>query len=310
MKILVVGAGAIGGYVAARMLEDGLDVTLLVREGRKARLAEHGLVVRSPRGDYAGHPPLLVAGEAGGPFDLVLIACKAYGLADVLTQIKPYMHGDTALLPFLNGYKHMEDIAAAYPDHPLFGGVARIESTLDASGAIVHLRPYHSFVYGKFVRVSDELYARVRTALGATKVLTETADIRRSLWEKYAFISGLAGLTTLFQAPVGDIRDVADGIEWFRRLYEEIAAAIRAASGSLPDDIVERNVATIASMSPDSTSSMLRDLQSGLPTEAEHFHGYLLSLARERGVAAPLLEVVYQRLAVYEKRRLTSRSEA
>lgn len=310
MKLLIVGAGAIGGDVAARMLEDGLDVTLLVREGRKAQLAEHGLVVRSPRGDYSGHPPMLVAGEAGGPFDLVLIACKAYGLADALTQIKPYMRADTALLPFLNGYKHMEDIAAAYPDHPLLGGVARIESTLDASGAIVHLRPYFSFVYGKYERVSDELYARIRSVLGATDVLTETADIRRSLWEKYAFISGLAGLTTLFQAPVGDILGVSGGIEWFRRLYGEIAAVIQAAGGSLPEDSADRNAATIASMSPDSTSSMLRDLQSGLPTEAEHFHGYLLGLARVYGVAAPLLEVVYQRLAVYENRRLTSRSEA
>ncbi len=310
MRILIVGAGAIGGFIGARMLEDGLDVTLLVREGRMAQLRKHGLAVRSPKGDYRGHPALLSAGEDGGPFDLILIACKAYGLADVLKQIKPFMHADTALLPFLNGFKHMRDIAGAYPDHPLLGGVARIETTLDAEGTIVHLRPYHSFVYGKFDRVPDELYERLKSTLSATRVLAESPDIRRSLWEKYSFISGLSGLTTLFQAPVGDIVGVPGGIEWFRRLFAEITGIIAAAGGSLPDDVIERNVATIESMSAGSTSSMLRDLESGLPTEGEHLHGYLLELARECGVSAPLLEVVYQRLAVYDRRRLTSPAEA
>lgn len=303
MRILVVGAGAVGGYIAARMLEDGLDVTLLVREARKAQLLSGGLVVRSPQGDYEGHPKIIVSGDESAPFDLVIIACKAYGLQDVLTQIKPYIHARTALLPFLNGYKHMHDIASAYPGQPLLGGVARIESTLDANGAIVHLSPYFSFVYGPFADLPDELYGQIKQALSSARVLTESPDIRRSLWEKYSFISGLSGLTTLFQATVGEIRDVGEGIEWFRRIFGEIAGIIQAAGGAIPEDMAERNLKVAEGMSSGSTSSMLRDMRNGQPTEASHLHGYLLELAREHRVPAPLLEVVYQRLAVYENKR-------
>ncbi|MFC5531137.1 ketopantoate reductase family protein [Cohnella yongneupensis] len=303
MKILIVGAGAVGGFIASRMLEDGLDVTLLVREGRRRQLLKDGLVVHSPLGEFTGHPKLLVAGEPSEPFDLVLIACKAYGLPEVLEQIKPYLHPDTALLPFLNGYKHMHDIAAAYPGQPLLGGVARIESTLDESGAIVHLRPYFSFVYGNFDNMTDEAYERIKLTLAATRVLAESPDIRRALWEKYSLISGLSGLTTLFQATVGEIRDAGIGMETFRRLFGEIADIIRASGGSIPSDMADNNAKIVEGLSHGSTSSMLRDLQSGTHTEAAHLHSYLLALARENDVSAPLLEIVYQRLAIYENRR-------
>lgn len=303
MRILVVGAGAVGGYIAARMIEDGLDVTLLVREARKAQLLSGGLVVRSPRGDYAGQPKLIVAGDESEPFDLVIIACKAYGLQGVLKQIKPYIHARTALLPFLNGYKHMHDIAAAYPGQPMLGGVARIESTLDANGAIIHMSPFYSFLYGPYADLPEELYGQIQQALSAARVLTESPDIRRALWEKYSFISGLSGLTTLFQATVGEIRDAGEGIVWFRRIFEEIATIIQAAGGTIPDNMAEHNTKVAEGMSSGSTSSMLRDLLSGQPTEGSHIHGYLLELAREHRISAPLLEVVYQRLSIYENKR-------
>lgn len=303
MRILIVGAGAVGGFIAARMLEDGLDVTLLVREARRAQLEARGLAVSSPAGDYAGRPKLLSAGEAGGPFDLVVLASKAYGLHGALEQIRPYVREETALLPFLNGFKHMRDIAEAYPGQPLLGGVARIESTLDASGTIVHMSAHYSFAYGRFENVPDGLYASIKSALSAARVLTESRDIRKALWEKYSFISGLSGLTTLFQATVGEIRDVPGGMESFRRLFAEIAGVIRASGGALPDEMAERNAGIVAGLSPQSTSSMLRDMRNGLPTEAAHLHGYLLELARAGGVTAPLLEAVYQRLAIYENKR-------
>lgn len=303
MRILVVGAGAVGGYIAARMIEDGLDVTLLVREARKSQMLSGGLVVRSPRGDYAGRPKLIVAGDESAPFDLVVIACKAYGLPGVLAQIKPYLHARTALLPFLNGYKHMNDIAEAYPGQPLLGGVARIESTLDADGAIVHMSPFYSFLYGPFADLQGELYERIKHTLSTARVLTESSDIRRALWEKYSFISGLSGLTTLFQATVGEIRDAGEGIEWFKRIFDEIAGIIKAAGGAIPDNMAELNAKAVEGMSYGSTSSMLRDMRSGLPAEGSHIHGYLLELAREHGIPAPLLEVVHQRLAIYENKQ-------
>lgn len=303
MKIVVVGAGAIGGYLAARLLEAGLDVTLLVREGRRKQLQAGGLVVNSPKGDYTGTPGLLVSGSQGGPFDLAVISCKAYGLPEVLADLKPYMHEQTAILPFLNGFKHMREIEAFYPGQPLLGGVARIEATLDGEGRIVHFGNYHQFAYGSFVNCPETLFEQIRSHLSSVPALVEKPDIKRELWEKYCFLSVLSGLTTLFQATVGEIRGTPDGMNWFRRAFAEAAEVIVRSGGKLGEQSAERYLQTIAGMSHSSTSSMLRDLEQGRPTEAEHIHGYLVELAQRHGVSAPILEAVHQRLVVYEYKR-------
>lgn len=303
MKILVVGAGAIGGYIAARMLEAGLDVTLLVRAGRKRKLLETGLSVISPEGNYTGRPPLLTKGEAAGPFDLTVIACKSYGLAGVLEDVKPYMNRQTVILPFLNGIRHMTIIAETFPGQPLLGGVARAESTLDRDGRILHLSPLHRFTYGRYSPFPDELYEKIRSTFSAVPILVEKVDIEQDLWEKYCYITALSGLTTLFQGTVGDIRDTQGGMDWFRRAFTETSEVIRSAGGRMAEDLVERYLKSISAMSPDSTSSMHRDMQKGLPTEYEHLQGYLVELAHQYGVQVPLLGAMHQRLAVYEKQK-------
>ncbi|MBW5446006.1 2-dehydropantoate 2-reductase [Cohnella sp. CFH 77786] len=305
MRILVAGAGAVGGYAAARMLEAGADVTLLVRENRRRQLERDGLAVISPLGDYAGVPKLISAGEAGEPYDLIVIAMKAYGLENALRDLRPYVGAQTVLLPFLNGFRHMDEIAAAFPGQPLLGGVARIESTLDESGRIVHFAPYHSYTYGRVEGMTDERYAALQAKLSSIPLLREHEDIVRDLWEKYLFITVMSGLTTLFDASAGEIRDVPDGMSWFERLFAETAETIRAAGGRLSDGIETRQLQVVAGMSAGSTTSMLRDLRQGLPTEAAHIHGYLLEQARRHGVRVPLLETVFQRLAIYESKRRT-----
>ncbi|TVX99668.1 ketopantoate reductase family protein [Cohnella terricola] len=304
MKILVVGAGAVGGYAAARLLEAGLDVTLLVREGRKRQIAANGLVVLSPSGDYVGHPPLLVAGETGGPFDLAVIASKAYGLPLLLDQLKPYLHSRTAILPLLNGMKHMEQIAEALPGQPLLGGVARIEATLEEDGSIRHLTAMHRYTYGRYrANLTDTEYEIVHQTLSGVSLFSERADIEQDLWEKYAFISVMSGLTTLFQATVGEIRDSEPGLETFRRAFEETERVVRAAGGRLSEGYTNKQMAIVEGMSSASTTSMLRDMTQGLPTESEHIHGYLIELARRHGCPVSLFEVIRQRLAIYETRR-------
>ncbi|MFC5701495.1 ketopantoate reductase family protein [Cohnella faecalis] len=303
LKVLVAGAGAVGGYLAARLIEAGQDVTLLVRERRERQLKQHGLTVISPTGDTRCEPRTIKAGEPGGPFDLIVLATKAYGLPETLQQMKPYLHEESAILPFLNGIKHMDDIAAAYPGQPLLGGVARIESTLDEEGRVVHITPYSSYRYGTYSHTSPALMERVRAALSGVSSVKEHTDIARDMRDKYLLLSALSGVTTLFQASVGDIRDTGDGLRWFEQALAENAAVIRTAIGPLDDGIVERLLAVIAGMSAASTSSMLRDLNAGLPTEAAHIHGHLLKLARKHECSVPLLETIWQRLAVYEHQR-------
>ncbi|QJD85356.1 2-dehydropantoate 2-reductase [Cohnella herbarum] len=266
-------------------------------------LAETGLVVHSPTGNYEGHPPLLSSGRPGGTFDVAIIASKAYGLPEAFEQLRPYLHSRSVILPFLNGMKHMEQIEAAYPGQPLLGGVARIEATLGEDGSIRHLSPHHLFTYGKFRNFSEDEYEAVRAFLSSISLFVEKPDIERDLWEKYAFINVLSGLTTLFQAPVGDIREAPGGMDTFRRVYTETVNVILRAGGTLSDDYIEKQLLIVGKLSAQSTTSMLRDLQLGLPTESAHIQGYLVELAHRHDCEVPLLEVIHQRLAIYEKTR-------
>jgi 2-dehydropantoate 2-reductase len=303
MKILIAGAGAIGGYLAARLLEAGLNVSLLVRDRRKSQLEREGLTVISPLGDFRGNPDLLVSGQDGGPFDLVVIATKATGLSELVAQLRPYLHARTLLLPFLNGFRHMDLLKEAYPGQPLLGGVARIETTLDEEGRIVHLSGHHYFAYGRFESVPDDLYEAVRHSFSRAPVLTEKTDIEQELWDKYCFINAVSGMTTLMQATVGDIRSAPDGKAAFERVLQEASAIIEKAGGRLSPNIIERHMKVIEGMSERSTSSMHRDMQKGLPTESEHIQGVLAELARLHSVDAPLIRAMRLRLHIYEQHR-------
>jgi 2-dehydropantoate 2-reductase len=310
VRIVVVGAGAIGGYVAARMIEAGLDVTLLVREGRKRQLEHTGLSVISPCGDCVFRPPLLVSGEEGGPYDMLIVASKAYGLEELLEQSRPYLHENTVILPFLNGMKHMEQIAEAYPGQPLLGGVARIETTLGEDGTIHHLGAYHYFTYGAYLNLTEERYEEIRGILSTVPLLTEKSDIRKDLWEKYAFINVLSGLTTLYQATVGEIRETGVGMTLFKQAFAETIQVIQCAGGTLSEELADKQFRVVEGMSARTTSSMMRDLSKGLPTEYLHIQGYLIELAHRQGCSVPLLEIIFGRLEVYEKQRLREQSSA
>ncbi|AGI28738.1 2-dehydropantoate 2-reductase [Bacillus subtilis HJ5] len=113
MKFLVVGAGGVGGYIGGRLSEKGNDVTFLVRQKRAEQLKETGLVIHSEKGNVSFQPELISAGETG-QFDVVIIASKAYSLGQVIDDVKPFIHQESVIIPFLNGYRHYEQLFAAF----------------------------------------------------------------------------------------------------------------------------------------------------------------------------------------------------
>src|ERR1700730_4082705 len=138
MKILVVGAGAIGGYFGGRLLAAQRDVTFLVRERRAAQLAKTGLVIKSKLGDVALPSPPTVSAEAlKGPYDLVLLSCKAYDLEGATTSFAPAVGPDTAILPLLNGLAHLEALAWRFAKKNVLGGQAAISLMLASEGRLL-----------------------------------------------------------------------------------------------------------------------------------------------------------------------------
>jgi 2-dehydropantoate 2-reductase len=302
MRVLVLGAGAIGGYFGARLIEAGHAVAFLVRPARAAIIARHGLRVHSDRGDFSRPVDALTQVLPGPPFDLVLLSCKAYDLDSAITSITPAVSASTRVLPLLNGMRHLDALDAAFGVSRVLGGLCHISVTLESDGAIRQFGALERLTFG--VRDAAPLPAGAVSglrSLGANVI--ESPAVITAMWEKFAFIASLAGLTCLMRGSIGEIVATPDGIDLARALYAECRETARRC-GHAPSPDAEADADRIlTSAGLPLKASMLRDLERGARTECEHILGDLHERARSHAFDAPLLAAALTQLRIYEAAR-------
>ena len=303
MRILVLGAGAIGGFFGGRLAEAGVDVTFLVRARRKAQLEANGLVVKSAAGDIALKPKLLTAGEAPSPFDIVLLSCKSYDLDDAIAAIAPFMGPCSAVVPLLNGLAHMDRLSAALGSARVMGGACHIGAALDPDGTVRHIGELQAITFGELTRAPSERTDALLAAFARSKVRASVApDIMQARWEKLVMLAALAATTTLTRATIGEIMAAPSG-EAFALAALGECAAIAAAEDHAPSEKSLAQARTLLTTrgSPFAASTM-RDLAAGRRTEGDHIVGDLVRRARKRGIAAPILSTALTNIEVHEAR--------
>lgn len=310
MKILVLGAGGIGGYFGGRLAQAGADVTFLVRAKRREQLERDGLVVKSPLGDFT-MPVKTVLAEALRPgYDLVLFTCKAYDLDSAMDAISPAMEGkDAAVLPMLNGIAHLERFDARFGAAKVLGGTAQINVMLRKDGTVFHADPLQRLIFGERDRAKSERTGGFAAELAKTKIdwkLSE--DIEQDLWEKIVFLCALASTTCLFRGNVREIMAAPGGREAMQRALDaNVAIATREghAPRAAPIESAKKRL-----MDPEGTwsASMLRDLEGGGSVEADHIVGWMLERARRHGIDDTVLSLAYTHLKTYEQRRAAGRA--
>lgn len=304
MRILVVGAGAVGGYFGGRLLEKGEDITFLVRENRRKQLEENGLQIESIHGNVTLQPKTIESGEEAGPFDVIILSTKQYHLEGALHSIEPYVGDETMILPLLNGFSHVDVIKSKFNPQNVIGGLCFIESTLDTDGKIIQTSPSHSALFGEFSGERTERIEKLANALSGTKTTIKLSNnINREMWHKYMYITGFSGITTLMRAPIGPIREEQNGQKLILNLYKEIGSVMRAIGAPIDDDIEEKHLKTTNLMTYTMKSSMQRDMEKGVDVEADQLQGYLYKIAQEKGIETPLLELIYSNLKVYQTQR-------
>ncbi|WP_017436071.1 2-dehydropantoate 2-reductase [Saccharococcus caldoxylosilyticus] len=303
MRVLVVGAGAVGGYFGGRLLEKGVDVTFLVRERRKKQLQERGLVIHSVHGDAVLSPKLLVTGEQAEPFDVVIFSNKAYHLPEAIRDAKPYVGEATMILPLLNGMAHMDMLWKEFGKDNVLGGLCFIEATLNENGEIVQTSASHDVRFGEWSGERTERVLALEQLFSGCKARFRLSEhIVIDMWNKYLFIATMSGVTTLFRAPIGPIRSGEYGQEIVGGLLREIAAVMQAHGAPLTEEMIDQQLAQLNKIEATMKSSMQRDMEKGQLIEADHLQGYLLSLAKQYEIETPLLKVVYHNLEIYKKR--------
>ena len=303
MRILVLGAGAIGGYFGGRLLAAGRDVTFLVRARRAAELARTGLVIRSRLGDVSLLAPTVMADALRSPFDLIFLSCKAYDLAGAMDQLAPAVGPETAILPLLNGMAHLDLLAARFGGSRVLGSQCIISSALDADGRIIHLNDTHLLAFGERDGARSPRIDAIGSVLSNAGFEARRSDaIMQEMWEKWIFIASLAGITCLLRAAVGDIAAVG-AADLAAGMLDE-CATIASNEGFAPgQSSLERTRAMVTSAGSTLTASMLRDVERGAPIEADHIIGDLLRRGERRAGVFPLLRIAYAHLKVYETRR-------
>lgn len=306
MKILVLGAGAIGGYYGARLLQAGADVTFLVRPARAARLAAEGLVVRSELGNVR-QPVQTVQTPGGvppGAFDLVLLTCKGYDLPSALDAIAPAVDGGAAVLPLLNGLKAYEKLDARFGRDKVLGGIAVIAAMLEKNGEIVHFGSLERFTVGARSPAQAGLAQRIHALLSkdeqrpGARVLTTAVE--QALWNKWAMLCSAAATCCLMRGTVGEIMHTADGQALMRQTMSECGAVAAASGFALSDETRQQMEARLLDPTLDWAASMMRDINQGArQLEADDVVGDMLHRADGFHVPAPMLRAAYCHLQVY-----------
>lgn len=301
MRILILGAGGVGGYVGGKLVAAGADVVFLVRGARLAQLAEQGLAIESPLGSFSVPVTAVDRLPSGLAPDVVVLACKAPALGGAIEAVAPAIGPGTRVLPFLNGVAHLETLRARFPDAPLLGGIAHGALTLTDGGLIRHLTPFFSAIVGPVSASPDHAAAEIVTRLGAAGADARlSADIRHDMWSKFVFLATLAGITCLMRASIGTILATDDGEALILQLLDECLVVAQTV-GFEPDAASMASYRkALTERGSGFTSSMLRDIGNGRPTEADHILGDMLRRARQAGLATPLLAIATCHLQCFE----------
>lgn len=305
MKILILGAGAVGGYLGARFIESGADVTFLLRGERLKSIREYGLQVNSQLGNINLKPNFITSERLTPDYDLVFIACKAYALINAVNDIKPAMSKNSNVLPLLNGVSHFQYLDDFFGREKVMGGLVHLAVELDYEGQINHLNDFHRIVFG----IRHPLQATCGRLLEKTLSGTElnyhySRHIQHDIWEKFIFLTSLAGATCLFRGSIGEIMKSESGREYILGVFQECIDIATVCGHAPNENTLLEYVELLTEVGSAYTSSMLRDIQAGMETEADHILGEMLRCGIEKKSSTTLLGYAYSHLQVYESQRI------
>ena len=303
MRILIVGAGAVGGYFGGRLAQAGRDVTFLVRPSRAKQLSRDGLRIISPHGDVILTPKLVSADKIDTPYDLVFLSVKAYALEAAMNDFAAAVGPETMIFPALNGMRHIDLLTKRFGEHAVIGGVCLVAAQIDDQGRVVQLADFQQLVYGeRNGETTPRLKTLDATLQGAGFDARLSPDITQAMWEKWIQLASLGAITCLMRGTIGEIVAVPGGAELSLKVVDESVAVATACGHKPSENLLSRHRAAITEPGSPLTSSMYRDLRKGAPVEVDHILGDFIEHGGPHGVATPLLKAAFVNLRVYQER--------
>jgi 2-dehydropantoate 2-reductase len=293
-RIAVYGAGGVGGYFGARLAQAGAEVHFLARGAHLQALREHGLRVRSVKGDFQVQVQATDDPADIGPCDFVLFCVKTFDTDAAAARLGPLLGDGTAVVSLQNGVENEEKLARAVGEDHVMGGAAFIFAGIAEPGVIVHSGGPASITFGELDGRATQRARRLLAWCERAGFQAElSANVKAVLWAKLAFICAQAGMTAAVRLPIGEIRTVDAAWAAFKRLVAEVCAVAEADGSPVPGAAQDSALALAQAIEPGSFSSLHDDLVAGRRMELEALHGFVVRRAAQHAVAVPTLEAVY-----------------
>ncbi len=301
MKIGVVGAGGVGGYYGARLALAGAEVGLIARGDHLAAIRERGIRVRADDGDFTVRVAASDDPAEIGPCDAVLFCVKSYDTDQAAALLGPLLKPETGVVSFQNGVDNEEKIAARIGPGHVIGGVSFILAHIAEPGVVKQVGSVRRVIFGELDGSRTERVERLLAEFRKAEIDSDLADdIRVVLWDKFAILCALAGLTAVTRLPIDQLLAVPETRKLFREMVREVSIVARAEGVELADDIVDQKTAFAEALGPDSFSSLHHDLVTGHRLELDALHGELTRRAARHGIHVPVSEMIYSLLRPWE----------
>ncbi len=300
MKILVMGAGAVGAYFGARLQASGEDVVLCARGENLRAIREHGLDITSIRGDLRIDITATDTPSAFAPYDLILFCVKAYDTNAAAKAVSGCLKPGGAILTLQNGVENEAKLAAIFGRDAVMGGNARVGVEMVAAGKIVHIST-GSIDFGELDGRQTDRVKTIADVFQRAGILGQvSADIMTARWDKLIWNGALNTVTTLTRRRVGEILDDPDGLKLLRTIMQEIVEVARAEGAKISDDRIDAYIAHSQKNLRELKTSTQQDLERGKALEYEALSGAVVRAARRHGISVPAVETIYALLRLLD----------
>lgn len=303
MRILVVGAGAVGGYFGGRLIQAGRDVTFLVLPKRAEQMQAQGLRILSPtHGDFTARPKTITAAQIASPYDVIFLSVKSYSLAAAIDDFAPAVGPQTVIIPVLNGMHHIDVLTQRFGEHAVLGGVCYVATEIDSQGRIVQLADFQNLTYGELDgKKTSRIEAVYQEFSGAGFETAVSGNILRDMWEKWVWLASLGAITCLLRGNIGEIVAVSGGSELCLSALRECAAIAGACGYPMSETFLAEKSPQLTAPGSKLTPSMYRDLTEQARVEVDTILGDLVERGRKHEVSAPIVQAAFVSLTIYQQ---------
>lgn len=289
MRVIVVGAGGVGGYFGGRLAATGTDVTFVARGPHLDAMRRKGLRITSPLGDVTVPVRAVETVGDAGPADVVIIAVKLWDTVAIVPALRPLADGGAAILSLQNGVQKDEELRQHLPDCSVMGGICYIAATISEPGVIAHNGTMQRIVLGEYDGQRSTRAQAITAEVRAAGIDTEISeDIERLIWEKFVFLVGMSGMTAMTGTTIGPIRDDERQRAMLREAMLEVVEVGRARGVGLAEDFADDRVAFCDTLPATMTSSMASDLARGHRLELPWLSGAVVDMGAVLGVPTPV----------------------